>query len=232
MQSLYQCDLPYVQAAAFGTLAQGTATEIVRRLRNSSVQVRRVMDVGCGAGVLTKALTDAGFEVTGIDSSAELLESSDKARSCPSCGYKFVLETSSDLTSDTAAQEKQLKRLFRAAFVLVILAAIFWLATTRLSNRQSHPDQNPAMISQPIVSGRITVNARDFVAYPFSVPAACKQAKVEGDFETAARGRLNHASVNLQLASSAKRYYFVMNNRTSTRPQIVQPRLNLSYRTQ
>jgi hypothetical protein len=161
------------------------------------------------------------------------------------------------VTSDTAAQEKQLKRLFRAAFVLVILAAIFWFATTRLSNRQSRPDQNPAMISQPIVSGRITVNARDFVAYPFSVPAACKQPKVEGDFDTTANmiellimddttfanwknrvpatplyssGRLNHASVNLQLASSAKRYYFVVNNRTSTHPQIVQARLNLAYR--
>lgn len=32
------------------------------------------MDVGCGAGSLTKALTDAGFDVTGIDTSAELLE--------------------------------------------------------------------------------------------------------------------------------------------------------------
>jgi SAM-dependent methyltransferase len=74
MPSLYQCDLAYVQARAFETLAQGAATEIVRRLRSSSAQVRRVMDVGCGAGGLTKALTDAGFEVTGIDSSAELLE--------------------------------------------------------------------------------------------------------------------------------------------------------------
>src|ERR1700751_2193143 len=99
-------------------------------------------------------------------------ESSDKARSCPSCGYKFVLETSlSDIPPDTAAQEKQLKRLFRAAFVMVIVGAISWLAITRLSNRRSQPDQNPAMISQPIASGRITVNARDFVAYPFSVPA-------------------------------------------------------------
>jgi hypothetical protein len=184
-------------------------------------------------------------------------ESSDKARSCPSCGYKFVLETSSDVPPDTAAQEKQLKQLFRAAFVLVILAAIFWFALTRLSNRQSQPDQNPAMISQPVASGRITVNARDFVAYPFSVPSACKQAKVEGDFETAGNtvellimddttfanwknhvpatplyssGRLNHASVNLKLATSAKRYYFVVNNRTSARPQTVQARLDLAYR--
>jgi hypothetical protein len=184
-------------------------------------------------------------------------ESSDKARSCPSCGYKFVLETLSDVPADTATQEKQLKRLFRAASALVILAAIFWLAIPRLSNRRSQSDRNLVMISQPIASGRITVNARDFVAYPVSVPEGCKQAKVEGDFETAAymvellimddknfanwknhlpatplysSGRLSHVSINLQLASSAKRYYFVMNNRTSTHSQIVQARLNLAYR--
>ena len=32
------------------------------------------MDVGCGAGPLTKALMDVGFEVTGVDTSAELLQ--------------------------------------------------------------------------------------------------------------------------------------------------------------
>jgi SAM-dependent methyltransferase len=32
------------------------------------------MDVGCGAGPLTAALIDAGFEVTGIDTSVELLK--------------------------------------------------------------------------------------------------------------------------------------------------------------
>lgn len=74
MESLYKGDLAYVHAAAFGTLARGAASEIVRRLQSSPNQVRRVMDVGCGAGPLTEALLDAGFEVTGIDTSAELLE--------------------------------------------------------------------------------------------------------------------------------------------------------------
>jgi len=74
MESLYQQDLAYVQAAAFGTLAQGAAAEIARRLQASSAQIRRVMDLGCVADPLTKALTDAGFDVTGIDASAELLQ--------------------------------------------------------------------------------------------------------------------------------------------------------------
>jgi SAM-dependent methyltransferase len=73
MSALYQQDLAYIQAARFGALARGAAPEIVRRLRAASIPIRRVVDVGCGAGPLTEALVEAGFEVTGIDPSAELL---------------------------------------------------------------------------------------------------------------------------------------------------------------
>jgi len=74
MQSLYQCDLAYVHSIAFESLARGAAGEIVRTLRNSNAHIRKVMDVGCGAGPLTKALVEAGFDVTGVDNSAELLK--------------------------------------------------------------------------------------------------------------------------------------------------------------
>ena len=73
MESLYQCDLAYVHSVAFETLARGAAPEIVRRLQISSAPVRKVMDAGCGAGPMTKTLVDAGFDVTGVDTSAELL---------------------------------------------------------------------------------------------------------------------------------------------------------------
>ncbi len=73
MESLYKQDLAYIQAAAFGGLAKGAAPEIVRLLKSATIQIRKVVDAGCGAGPLTAALVEAGFEVTGIDSSAELL---------------------------------------------------------------------------------------------------------------------------------------------------------------
>jgi SAM-dependent methyltransferase len=73
MGSLYAEDLAYIQAAAFGTLAQGAAPEVLRRLNSATIQIRRIVDVGCGAGPLTAALVQAGFEATGIDTSAELL---------------------------------------------------------------------------------------------------------------------------------------------------------------
>jgi len=74
MEPLYQRDLAYVQAVGFGALAEGAATEIVRRLKRCSLPIRRVLDVGCGAGPLARALTEAGFDVTGVDPSAALLE--------------------------------------------------------------------------------------------------------------------------------------------------------------
>ena len=72
MESLYGCDLGYVQAAAFQDATRRAAGEIVRRLRDA--QVKNVMDIGCGIGALTRALVDQGFAVTGVDSSRELLE--------------------------------------------------------------------------------------------------------------------------------------------------------------
>jgi SAM-dependent methyltransferase len=74
MEPLYGEDLAYIQAAAFGELARGAAPEIVRLLNAAAIRIRRVLDVGCGAGLLTAALVQAGFEVTGIDNSAELVE--------------------------------------------------------------------------------------------------------------------------------------------------------------
>ena len=74
MEELYKQDLAYVHTVGFESPARRAAPEIVRLLKSASIQIHRVVEVGCGGGSLTKALTEAGFEVTGIDSSAELLK--------------------------------------------------------------------------------------------------------------------------------------------------------------
>jgi len=73
MAALYGSDLAFVQAAAFGELAAGAAPEVLRRLTAATCKVRSVVDIGCGAGVLTRALIEADLEVLAVDPSPELL---------------------------------------------------------------------------------------------------------------------------------------------------------------
>lgn len=73
-EAFYADDLAYVHAQSFEGLAQGAAPHIVQRLKSAPVRIQRVLDIGCGAGPLTVALSAAGFDVTGIDVSAGLLE--------------------------------------------------------------------------------------------------------------------------------------------------------------
>jgi SAM-dependent methyltransferase len=93
---LYDDDLAYIQATAFGGLAAGAAPAIVALLRQNPVPVRRVVDVGCGAGVTTRALTDAGYDTLAVEPSAALLEHARRAaplaRFVESSAYDAPLE--------------------------------------------------------------------------------------------------------------------------------------------
>lgn len=79
MEPLYQEDLAYIQAAAFGEVARGAAPAIVQCLQSAAIPITRVVEAGCGAGPLTSALIESGFDVTAIDASAELLQIARKA---------------------------------------------------------------------------------------------------------------------------------------------------------
>ena len=131
METLYQQDLAFIQATGFGDFSRGAAPEIVQLLRACEIPVRRVVEVGCGAGPLSVALVDAGFEVQGIDVSPELLriaqatcakarfiEGSVYEQELPPC--EAILALGEPLTyHETGAAEVRVREFFqRAADIL------------------------------------------------------------------------------------------------------------------
>jgi SAM-dependent methyltransferase len=94
MVRLYDEDLAFIQASGFGELATAAAAAIIPTLRARGA--RRVVDVGCGAGVSTKALVDAGFDTLAIEPSAALLDIA--RRTAPSA--RFEQASAYDCTLD------------------------------------------------------------------------------------------------------------------------------------
>jgi SAM-dependent methyltransferase len=72
-QALYGSDLAYVHDAAFGGWARDAAPFVLARLREAGIAEGLVVELGCGSGIVAAELLRAGYEVTGIDASAEML---------------------------------------------------------------------------------------------------------------------------------------------------------------
>ncbi|HEU4886386.1 MAG TPA: class I SAM-dependent methyltransferase [Thermoanaerobaculia bacterium] len=65
----YRDDLAWIHHAGFSEFARSAAPGVIALLPKGLI-----VDVGCGSGVLARALTDAGFEVLGIDASPAMIE--------------------------------------------------------------------------------------------------------------------------------------------------------------
>jgi SAM-dependent methyltransferase len=83
--SHYGEDLAWIHHAGFSDFATSAAAGVIALLRRgeSAVGSRRsavtkapvrVVDLGCGSGVLARALCDAGYDVLGIDPSAAMID--------------------------------------------------------------------------------------------------------------------------------------------------------------
>lgn len=66
----YRDDLAWIHHAGFSEFAQSAAPGVIALLPEKGL----IVEVGCGSGVLARALTHAGFDVLGIDASPAMIE--------------------------------------------------------------------------------------------------------------------------------------------------------------
>jgi SAM-dependent methyltransferase len=72
--SFYGDDLAYVHDVGYGWFADGVAPGLLEILRGSGIRDGRVVDLGCGSGIWARHLTDAGYQVIGVDISAAMID--------------------------------------------------------------------------------------------------------------------------------------------------------------
>jgi SAM-dependent methyltransferase len=70
----YRDDLAWIHHAGFSEFARAAAPGVIAALQKRGIRDGLVLDVGCGSGVLSRILLDAGFEVLGIDASSSMIE--------------------------------------------------------------------------------------------------------------------------------------------------------------
>lgn len=74
MENAYQEDLAYIHDAGFGHLATHAAALVIDALRRGGIDTGLTVDLGCGSGISSRLLCDAGYDVVGIDLSEPLLK--------------------------------------------------------------------------------------------------------------------------------------------------------------
>jgi len=70
----YGTDLAYIHDTGFGELANSAAPGLLRAIAQCGGASKLVVDLGCGSGIWARHLADAGYQVTGVDISAAMIE--------------------------------------------------------------------------------------------------------------------------------------------------------------
>jgi len=73
MEEWYGEDLAYIHDVGFGGYALGAAPGILEILARGGIREGLVVDLGCGSGLWAKELTDAGYNVLGVDVSEAMV---------------------------------------------------------------------------------------------------------------------------------------------------------------
>lgn len=69
----YREDLAYIHDEGYGALARDAAKRLLDELSRAGLRQGTVVDLGCGSGILARAVADARYRVLGIDLSAAMV---------------------------------------------------------------------------------------------------------------------------------------------------------------
>ena len=70
----YGADQAGIHHERFGGLAAGAAGDLLDALAAAGHTRGTVVDLGCGSGILARAVTDAGYDVVGVDLSVDMVD--------------------------------------------------------------------------------------------------------------------------------------------------------------
>jgi SAM-dependent methyltransferase len=73
MTDAYRDDLAYIHDAGYGGTARAAGPVLVEAMRQRGLDRGLVIDLGCGSGILSRAVADAGYDVLGIDLSPAMI---------------------------------------------------------------------------------------------------------------------------------------------------------------
>ena len=70
----YGSDLAFIHDAGFGDLGRQASARLLDELAKAGHKEGKVVDIGCGGGILARAVFDAGYDVLGIDISEAMIK--------------------------------------------------------------------------------------------------------------------------------------------------------------
>src|SRR5438067_2140515 len=122
----YRDDLAYIHDVGFGGVARNAASVLLEALVHRRILHGRVVDLGCGSGILAHEMTTAGYDVLGIDLSAAMIQLARKrvpsgqfrqesllTAKLPPCVAVTAVGEALNYLSDRRNTDQALARLFR-----------------------------------------------------------------------------------------------------------------------
>ncbi len=134
----YEEDLAYVHDVGFDAFADESSPGLLEIMKQSGINDGHVVDLGCGSGIWARFLTDAGYDVTGVDISPAMISLSKKRAPgatfrvesfhtfrFPSCRAVTSLGEPFNYLFDKSHNRAQLTQLFRRVFATLEPGGLF-----------------------------------------------------------------------------------------------------------